>query len=96
MLAAAAGGVAYFVTRNQTHTYVVPHLAGLTEAEALNQISGFNWDTVVTSEASDDVAAGIVIRTQPDEAHVARGGPSRFSSSSAPGPRRDPFPIWSV
>ena len=88
VLAAAAGGVAYFVTRNQIHTHVVPHLAGLTEAEALNQISGFNWDTVVTSEASDDVAAGIVIRTQPDEAtSLEEGKPFQLIVSTGPAPR---------
>ena len=88
VLAAAAGGVAYFVTRNQTHTYVVPQLAGLTEAEALNQISGFNWDTVVTSEASDDVAAGIVIRTQPDEGtSLEEAKPFQLVVSTGPAPR---------
>jgi serine/threonine-protein kinase len=88
VLAAAAGGVAYFVTRNQTNMHVVPHLAGLTEAEALNQISGFNWDMVVTSEASDDVAAGIVIRTQPDEAtSLEEGKPFQLVVSTGPAPR---------
>ncbi len=67
VLAAAAGGLTYLVTRDQTRTYVVPHLTGLAEAEALNQVSGFDWNTVVTREASEDVPAGIVIRTQPGE-----------------------------
>ncbi len=88
VIAAAAGGVAYFVTRNQIHTHVVPHLAGLTEAEALNQVSGFNWDTVVTSEASDDVPAGIVIRTQPDEGtSVEETKPFQLVVSTGPAPR---------
>ncbi len=88
VFAVAAGGVAYVVTRTPTHTNVVPHLAGLTEAEALNQISGFNWDTVVTSEASDDVAAGVVIRTQPDEGTALQESkPFQLIVSTGPAPR---------
>ncbi len=88
VFAAAAGGVTYVLTRTQTHTYVVPHLAGLTEAEALNQISGFNWDTVVTSEASNDVAADVVIRTQPDEGTALQEGqPFQLIVSTGPAPR---------
>ncbi len=88
VFAAAAGGVAYIVTRDQTHTYSVPHLAGLTEAEALNQISGFNWDTVVTTEASDDVPAGTVIRTQPDEGvALEQAKPFQLIVSTGPAPR---------
>ena len=88
LLAAAAGGVGYVVTRDQTRTYQVPPLAGLEEAEALNQISGFDWDTVVTREASDDIPAGIVIRTQPDEAtNVDENEPFQLIVSTGPAPR---------
>ena len=92
VLAAAAGGVAYFVTRDQTQTHLVPSLAGLTEAEALNQVSGFDWETVVTREASDTVASGIVIRTQPGES-VALDEGQQFqivvSTGAAPRPLPD-------
>jgi len=88
VMAALAGGVAYAVTRDQTHTYLVPHLAGLAEAEALNQISGFDWDTVVTREASDTVPAGIVIRTQPDGAtSLQEKKPFQLVVSTGPAPR---------
>jgi eukaryotic-like serine/threonine-protein kinase len=88
VLAAGAGGVAYFVTRDQTHTYVVPDLVGLTEAEALNQVSGFNWDTVVTREASDEVATGIVIRTQPGQSTALDENQSfQLIVSTGPAPR---------
>jgi beta-lactam-binding protein with PASTA domain len=88
LVAALAGGVAYAVTRDQTHSYQVPHLAGLAEAEALNQISGFDWDTVVTREASDTVPAGIVIRTQPDEAtSLQEKKPFQLVVSTGPAPR---------
>ncbi|MEY2416834.1 MAG: eukaryotic-like serine/threonine-protein kinase [Ilumatobacteraceae bacterium] len=88
LVAALAGGVAYALTRDQTHTYEVPHLAGLAEAEALNQISGFNWDTVVTRESSDTVPAGIVIRTQPDEAtSLQEKKPFQLVVSTGPAPR---------
>jgi len=88
LLAAVAGGVAYLATRDRTHSYQVPHLAGLTEAEALNQISGFDWDTVVTREASEDVPQGVVIRTQPDEAtKLEQNRPFALFVSTGPAPR---------
>src|SRR3954454_2016647 len=88
VLLAIAGGVAYFATRDRTHTYQVPHLAGLTEAEALNQISGFNWDTVVTREPSEVVPQGVVLRTQPDEAtKLEQNKPFTLVVSNGPAPR---------
>jgi serine/threonine-protein kinase len=68
-----------------------PTWSGLTEAEALNQVSSFNWQTVVTCEASDTVESGIVIRTQPGESTaLERTSPS--NSSSAPVLRQDSLP----
>ena len=88
VLAAIAGGVAYFVTRDQTQTFVVPNLVGLSEAEALNQVSDFNWQTVVTREASDTVASGIVIRTQPGESvALDENQPFQLVVSTGPAPR---------
>ena len=88
LLGAVAGGVAYVVTQDHTKTYQVPHLVGLTEAEALNQISGFDWDTVTTREASETVPLGIVIRTQPDEAFsLAQRQPFQLIVSTGPAPR---------
>jgi beta-lactam-binding protein with PASTA domain len=88
LLAAAAGGVAYLVTRDQTRTYQVPRLVGLTEAEALNQISSFDWDTVVTREASDTAPTGEVIRTQPNESTLLdERQPFQLIVSTGPAPR---------
>jgi eukaryotic-like serine/threonine-protein kinase len=88
LLAAAAGGVAFVVTRDQTKTFEVPPLAGLTEAEALNQVSGFDWQTVVTREASDTVATGVVIRTQPAESTLLdEKQPFQLIVSTGPAPR---------
>ena len=88
VLAAAAVGVAYLVTRDQTHTYQVPNLVGLAESEALNQISSFDWQTVVTREASDTVATGIVIRTQPGEAtSLEENNQLQLIVSTGPAPR---------
>jgi eukaryotic-like serine/threonine-protein kinase len=88
LLAAAAGGLAFLVTRDQTKTYSVPQLVGLTEAEALNQISGFDWQVVVTREASNTVATGIVIRTQPSEATLLdEKQPFQLVVSTGPAPR---------
>jgi serine/threonine-protein kinase len=88
LLAAIAGGVAYVSTRDRTHAYPVPQLAGLTEAEALNQISGFDWDTVVTRVASDEVPQGVVIRSEPaDGTKLEQNKPFELFVSTGPAPR---------
>jgi serine/threonine-protein kinase len=88
LVIAAAGGAAYAVTRHPIHTYVVPHLTGIAEAEALNEISGFGWTTTVTREASDSVPAGIVMRTQPGEAiSLDQNQPFQLIVSTGPAPR---------
>lgn len=89
LLVGAIGSFAYFfATRDRTHSYAVPHLTGLTEAEALNQISEFDWTVTISREASDDVAAGVVIRTQPAEAtSIEERQPFQLVVSSGPAPR---------
>jgi serine/threonine-protein kinase len=88
LLLGLAGGAAMWATRDRTHTYVVPHLVGLTEAEALNQVSEFDWQSTVVREPSDDVAAGVVIRTQPGEAtSLQQNKPFQLVVSSGPAPR---------
>jgi beta-lactam-binding protein with PASTA domain/serine/threonine protein kinase len=63
VLLAGAGAGAYFTVLNPKNP--VPALAGLTEAEARNQISQFGWKINLVRERNDDVAAGQVIRTDP-------------------------------
>jgi eukaryotic-like serine/threonine-protein kinase len=88
LLAAIAGGVAFIVTQDHTKTFQVPQLAGVAEAEALNQISGFDWDTVITREASETVPIGVVIRTQPGETtSLAQRQPFQLVVSTGPAPR---------
>ena len=62
VFAVAAAALAYFMLKPEMVT--VPDLATLEEAVALNQVSG-DFDTVVQREPSEEVAAGIVIRTDP-------------------------------
>ena len=65
LLALVAGGstAAYFTVLNPKNP--VPQLAGLTEAEARNQVSQYGWRIVVRKERSDSVQAGEVISTDP-------------------------------
>lgn len=63
VLALLALALAWLVTRPGSSE--VPELAGLPEAEALNEVAGRGWSVIVTSEASDTVPDGVVIRTQP-------------------------------
>jgi serine/threonine-protein kinase len=63
VLLAGAGAGAYFTVLNPKNP--VPALAGLTEAEARNQISQFGWKINLVRERNDDVAAEQVIRTDP-------------------------------
>jgi serine/threonine-protein kinase len=62
-LIAGAGAGAYFTVLNPKNP--VPALAGLTEAEARNQISTYGWGVVIIQERNDEVAAGQIIRTDP-------------------------------
>ena len=62
-LVAGAGVGAYFTVLNPKNP--VPALAGLTEAEARNQVSPFGWGVTIVKERSDEVTAGQVIRTSP-------------------------------
>lgn len=88
LVGAIASFAYFFVTRDRTHSYAVPHLVGLSEAEALNQISEYDWTVSIAREASDDVAAGVVIRTQPVEAtSIEEHQPFQLIVSSGPAPR---------
>lgn len=60
----AGGGFAAYVTVLNPKN-PVPQLAGLTEAEARNQVSRFGWKIAVVKERSDEVQAGQVISTDP-------------------------------
>lgn len=88
LLVGAIGSFAYFATQDRVHSYAVPHLVGFTEAEALNQVSEFDWATTVIREASEDVPAGVVIRTNPAEAtSIQERKPFQLVVSTGPAPR---------
>lgn len=46
-------------------SHIVPSFVGTTEGEARNLLASLNWTVVVTTERSDDIAVGAVIRTEP-------------------------------
>jgi beta-lactam-binding protein with PASTA domain len=60
---AAGGALAWFLGRDTAHT--VPDVVGLAQGEALNEVSEFGWNVVITEEPSDTVPVGDVIRTEP-------------------------------
>ena len=62
-LLAGGGAAAYVTVLNPKNP--VPQLAGLTEAEARNQVSRFGWKIAVVKQRSDEVQAGQVISTDP-------------------------------
>ena len=64
VLALITGGFfTYNAIRDDSST--IPLLAGLDQGEATNQVTEFGWEVVTTEEASDTVAVGAVIRTDP-------------------------------
>ena len=63
LLVGGGGTGAYYTVLNPKNP--VPQLAGLTEAEARNQVSKFGWKISVRKERSDSVQAGQVISTDP-------------------------------
>lgn len=84
VFAVAAAALAYFMLKPEMIT--VPDLATLEEAVALNQVSG-DFDTVVQREPSEEVAAGIVIRTDPVAgASLEKGKTLTIVVSSGPPP----------
>jgi serine/threonine-protein kinase len=87
VLAAGIGGaVAWYVNRDQSNA--VPDLAGLEVGAALNEISEFGWETSQTTEPSDDVDEGVVIRTNPAPGvRLDRGDDFALVVSSGPAPR---------
>jgi serine/threonine-protein kinase len=82
----AVGGVLLYQSMSQT-TNAVPELVGLSAGEAENQVAEFGWDVSVVEEASEDVARGNVIRSEPAEGAVlGSGDPFQLVVSSGPPP----------
>jgi len=85
VLLAAVAGIVWFGTRPDMRT--VPNVAGLEQGVALNALSG-DFLGVVMSEPSDDVAIGLVIRTDPEQgASLEKGRTVTLYISTGPPPR---------
>ena len=85
VIALVAGGsvAAYYTVLNPKNP--VPALAGLSEAEARNQVSPFGWGVEIVKERSDEVKAGQVIRTNPVlGANLAKRSAITFVVSEGP------------
>ena len=85
VLLAAVAGIVWFATRPDMAT--VPNLAGLEQGVALNALAG-DFQGVVESEPSDDVALGLVIRTDPAQgSSLEKGSTVTLFISTGPPPR---------
>ena len=66
----------------------MPDLTSLEQGEALNMISEFGWNVITVTEADDDVAAGVVLRTDPAEGvTLDEGADITLVVSTGPAPR---------
>ena len=87
-IAVAAAGIGWYVARPDR--IPIPALAGMEEGVALNAIAG-KFESLVQEEASDLVAVGSVIRTDPAEGTVlTEGSVINIYVSSGPAPRTLP------
>ena len=85
VMAALGGTLAWYNSRPEQRT--VPALAGLDQGVALNSIAG-DFIGVIAQEASEKVAMGTVIRTQPDVGvRVTKGSNLTLFVSTGPAPR---------
>ena len=93
MLAAIAAAlvavaVALFVFLGGTSSHVVPPMAGLDRAAALNMVSQYQWSITDRNEASDSVPVGVVIRSDPEAGvKLDEGKVLTLVISAGPAPR---------
>ena len=64
LIAVTVVGVLAFQTLFTT-SHVVPDVAGMQQSEALNVLTPFNWNVVVTAQRSEGSAPGTVLGTDP-------------------------------
>ena len=65
LIAVTVAGVLAFQTLFTT-SHVVPDVAGMQQAEALNVLAPFKWNVVVTAQRSEGSPAGTVLGTDPE------------------------------
>jgi serine/threonine-protein kinase len=85
LLAIAGGALAWYNARPEMRT--VPALAGMEEGVALNAVAG-DFEAVAAQESSEDVGAGLVIRTDPVPGiELEKGSALTLFISTGPAPR---------
>lgn len=71
----------------QKDSYEVPVLTGVDLGEATNLVTEYDWSIVEVEEASEDVPAGAIVRTDPEAGRKLQSGKSiTFVVSTGPPP----------
>jgi len=71
----------------QKDSYEVPVLTGVDLGEATNLVTEYDWTIVEVEEASEDVPAGAIVRTDPEAGRKLQSGKSiTFVVSTGPPP----------
>ena len=71
----------------QKDSYAVPALTGVDLGEATNLVTEYDWTIVEVEEASDDVPAGAIVRTDPEAGQKLQTGKTiTFVVSTGPPP----------
>ena len=85
LLAIAGGALAWYNARPEMR--MVPELAGMEEGVALNAVAG-DFEAVAAQESSEEVGAGLVIRTDPVPGiELEKGSALTLFISTGPAPR---------
>lgn len=58
----------------QKDSYAVPALTGVDVGEATNLVTEYDWTIVEVEEASEDVPAGAIVRTDPETGKKLQSG----------------------
>lgn len=86
VLAVVVGGFLLFKVI-QKDSYAVPALTGVDLGEATNLVTEFDWTIVEVEEASEDVPAGAIVRTDPEAGEKLQTGKTiTFVVSTGPPP----------
>ena len=86
VLAVVVGGFVLFKFI-QKDSHEIPMLTGIDVGEATNLVTEFDWTIVEVEEASEDVPAGAVVRTDPEAGRSLQSGKTiTFFVSTGPPP----------
>jgi len=71
----------------QKDSYSVPALTGVDLGEATNLVTEYDWTIIEVGEASEDVPAGAIVRTEPETGQTLQSGKAiTFVVSTGPPP----------